>query len=284
MDQEQTQDQQAQEQDNASAIESMTAGYNKQRGITPDDEPPPPSQEEVTSEPEAPVAEEPAVPTVDETIAELKQRIADLAETPQSVRKIYGELGNIQRTIKELKQHPQTAAGTPSADVLEALKQAESVAEEFPELAGPLVKVLKAMSTHTPAVPASSPSIDIEATIAERVTAIKQQEAIEELQEEHPDYVTVRDTAEYKEWLAGKDAAFQEKFLNTWNPRVVSKGLTEFKAWRDKAQAAQEKKQSRLEAAITPKGDGGDGQPSKLPDSAGLAAGYNKVRRLQRTA
>ena len=261
-------------QDQEQVMDSMTAGYNKQRGIEPEATAVV-SEVVVAEEPTAPEA--PPPPSIDDTVADLKQRLADLSETPASVRKIYGELGNIQRTIKELKATP--TGGAPSAEYTEALKQAEAVAEEFPELAGPLVKMIKQMGHAQPAA-ASSPSIDVTAT----VTALRQQEAIEELQDEHPDYVTVRDTPEYKEWLDAKDDTYRDKFLNTWNARIVAKGLTEFKAWRDKAQAAKETKQNRLEAAITPKGEGGSAQPSKLPDSAGLANGYNKVRRLQRTA
>lgn len=265
-------------QDDTSAIEAMSAGYNKQRGIEPEIE----TEAEVVEAAVEVVPQAPPQPTLDDAVAELKQRIAALDETPASVRKIYGELGNIQRTIKELKSQPVSSA--PSAELTEALTQAEAVAEEFPELAGPLVKVLKQLGARPVAASSPNTDVDVDAVVESRVKQLREADAIEELSDEHPDFMTVRETPEYKEWLDSKDAAYRDKFLHTWNPRVVSKGLTEFKAWRDKAQAAQAGRQERLTAAITPKGEGGSEQPSKLPDSAGLSAGYNKVRRLQRSA
>jgi len=290
------------EDDNASAaMASMTAGYKRQRHIEPDVEvKAEPVVDEVTSddkgevETDAPVVAtdeaepvtaaepatpaEPAKPNVDEIISELAAKVDVLNETPASVRKIYGELGNIQRALKQLQEQPK--GGTSSAEVDAALKSAEDVAKEYPELAGPLVNVLKVISAHRPAA-ASSPAVDITSALNEGIAKQRQLDAIELLKFDHPDYVTVRTTPEYKEWLTSKDEAFRTQFNNTWNAQIVSKGLNEFKAWREKAKVAKAAKTSRLEAAITPKGDGVPAS-AKLPDSAGLSVGYEKVRKLKR--
>lgn len=281
------------------ALASMTAGYNKQRHIEPVTEAAPVADEPVVvaeaepvveaaaddavAEPVVEVEVEPVVvadpvPTVDDTIKELKAKISELDGTPGSVRKIYGELGNIQRTLKQLQEQPKSVAGTPSAEVLAAIASAEKVAKEYPELTGPLVDALKILSKQSQQT-VSSPAIDVTSAVRDGIALVRKTDAIEMLQVDHPDYVTVRDTPEYKEWLDGKDPAFRNTFKTTWNAGIVAKGLTEFKTWRSaKVQAAKAVKTQRLEAAITPKGDGVPTGSSKLPDSAGLAAGYNKVR------
>jgi hypothetical protein len=269
----------------AAALASMTAGYNKQRHIEPESAP---VVEPVVEGEAAPVVEgeaapvvEPVVeaPTVDDTIKELKAKISELDGTPGSVRKIYGELGNIQRTLKQLQEQPKPASGTSNAEVLAAIASAEKVAVEYPELTGPLVAALKVLSKQQP-MTVSSPTIDVESAVRDGIAKVHKTEAIEALKLAHPDYVTVRETPEYKEWLTAKDEAFRNTFTKTWNANIVSNGLTEFKTWREaKAQAAKAVKTTRLEAAITPKSDGPATGPSKLPDSAGLAAGYNRVRK-----
>lgn len=281
---------------NDEALASMTAGYNKQRGIEPEApavtvETPPEPETVVAAEPEVPAA--PQQPSVEDRLADLMSHVARVEDTST---KAHGKIGELNRTILQLQQRaaaqPEPQSGEVSAEVLEALKQAEAVAEEFPELAGPLVNVMKALTKRAAPQPATTPAVlaaaaaetpDIDSMVASRVEQLRMQDAIEVLADEHPDWSEVRETPEYKAWLGTKDEAFRTKFLTSKNPLYVSKQLTEFKAWRDVAQAAEQKKRQRLEGALTPEGEGTAG-PSKLPDSAGLAAGYNKVRRLRTAA
>lgn len=281
----------AAEEHNEEAMASMTAGYNKQKGITPET----PAVETPAAEPvvaeATPPAEEtplpPAAPTVEQRLDDLQKNITAMDGTPESVRRIYGELGNIKRTLQDLQK--TAVPGEPSPDLAAALAKVDEVAADFPEIAGPLAAAIKALIPQRPAAsptapaPAAAPAVqtvDVSAEIARQ----RQQDAIELLADEHPDYETVRDTPEYKEWLASKPKEFQNRFTTTWNPGIVSKGLTEFKTWRTAAQAAKDAKQKRLAAAVQPAGEGTVGGPSKLPDSAGLNVGYEKVRRLNRAA
>lgn len=54
-------------------------------------------------------------------------------------------------------------------------------------------------------------------------------EARKSLLEAHPDFETVRETNEYKTWLSSKTPAYRKRFLYTWDPAVVIRGLTELK-------------------------------------------------------
>lgn len=264
------------------ALDSITAGYNRQRGIEPD---------AVVETPEAaPVAEVPAVedppqPTVDEKLASLQQTLSELNGTPASVRKIYGELGSIKQALKELREKPAAAQepGTPSPDMAAVLAEVDRVAEEFPDLAGPLANAIKALGAQrsAPVAAAAVPLSDEDFNA--RYEARRQDDAKQALAEDHPDWATLADTPEYKGWLKTLEEGYRNRFVNTWNPSVVSKGLTEFKTWRAAAQAATTEKTNRLMAAITPAGEGAP-TPSQLPDSAGISVGYNKVRRLRTAA
>ena len=255
------------------AMDSMTAGYNKQRGIETE-----PVVVAETPVEEVEVAVElPPPPSVDDRIAELTTQVGQMRETPTQIAKLHGKIGELNRTIQQLQQ-AGGAAGEVSADVTKALAEAEAVAADFPELAGPLVNVMKALSAHRPPAAAAVAAPDFKAMLAEA----RASDAMEILSDDHPDWQALRDspTPEYKSWLESKDEAWRSRYFGSSNPLFISKQLTEFKTWRDTAQAAQEKKTKRLEGAITPKGEGTP-TTSTLPDSAGLTAGYNKVRRLR---
>lgn len=275
------------------ALDSITAGYNRQRGITPDAEPVEPvaavATETPAPEPVAEVPPEPPQPTVEEKLSALQQTIAELNGTPASVRKIYGELGSIKQTLKELREAKPAAASepaaavTPSPDLAAVLAEVDRVAEEFPDLAGPLANAIKALGAQRQPVAQAEPVQLSDEEFDRRYEARRQAEAQAALAEEHGDWETIHTTPEYKDWLKTLDDNYRNRFTTTWNPAVVSKGLTEFKTWRATAQAAKTEKEDRLKAAITPAGEGVP-NPSQLPDAAGIGVGYNKVRRLRTAA
>lgn len=265
-------------QTDAEELASLQAGYNKARGVEPPaDEPAETTQdapaetdevqagatadEPVTADPE------PTVTTLADELKALKAKVAATTSDPDAVRKLHGEIGNINRTLKALQSPPKGEEAPADDELAAALKSAEAAAEEFPEVVGPLVKALKASIARQPA--ASKPE-DIDERVTAAVSKARESDAIEALKEEHPDFETVRDTPEYKTWLASKPPEFQERFLNTWNPAVVARGLTEFKDSLKK----QVSKQTRLESAITPQGVPKQGKSSTLSDEEALMIGY----------
>lgn len=264
----------------AEELASMMAGYNKTRGETPPVEvaAEPSTEQEATpeTEPVVPAIEEqPTVKVEDlaEELKALKQKVSSSAADPDAIRKMHGEIGNINRTLKQL----QTPAAAPDSDELSAaLKDAEAVAEEFPEMAGPLVKALKAAKAAIDAKPSSGPvnQADQDEVIARKVIERKRLDDIEALDDAHPDRKEIYASQEFKTWLASKPTAYQEKLQSTWNPVIAGKGLDEFK----EARKAQQRKQDRLAAAVAPQGMQQRAQPSTLPDEAGFAAGYSKHR------
>lgn len=280
------------EQTNDEAMESMTAGYNRQRGIEPDAPAEPADAPAVEAEPTEPVAAAepetpptPQPPSFEEQLAQIRDAsTADIA-------KVHGKIGELNRTIQNLLQRPQSVTPEVSADLADALKNAEKVAEEFPDIAGPLVASIKALSTR--AVPAAAaapaaPAVDIDAVVHQRVLAERRVEAEELLAEDHADWQRYKlgpqAPADFKEWYDALPKERQERYRSTESPTVVSKYLTEYKSWAAERTAAANKKQSRLEAAVTPQGEGSAGGPSLLPDSAGLTVGYKRVRGMRSAA
>ena len=240
-------------------LESANAGYNKTRGDTP--------PVDVTPEPakvEEPAVVEPLVDLAQELIA-LKAKVAASSGDSMAVRKLHGEIGNINRTLQALTAKTEAPVND---EFTAAMIDAEAAASEFPEVLNPVLKALKASASRQ----ANVSPVDIESRVSAAIKEARESDAIESLKEEHPDYETVRKTPEYNTWLSSKPPEFQHRFITTWNPAVVAKGLSEFKD----SLKAKERKHNRLETAVAPQGVPVKPTSSTLSDDAGFAAGYYK--------
>jgi hypothetical protein len=211
--------------------------------------------------------------TVSDLSAELKalkEKVAASHEDAGTVRKLHGEIGNINRTLLEMKNPPPAPVEDTDAAELDAL------IEEYPDLVGPLVKTLRATQAQLANLQ-HRPTDDIDQRVSQTIASIRQEDAAETLAMEHPDYRSLPGTPEYEGWLSNKTPEFQERFRNTWNPAVVSRGLTEFKESLKK----RESKQERLSSAITPKGVSRKVGESTLSDEEAVWAGYNSGHKRQ---
>lgn len=249
-------------------LSELMAGYEPSRSeeLPEGDvqtETPPDNEVETEQPPEITVSD------LSEELKALKEKVAASHGDADTVRKLHGEIGNINRTILEMQKPPPAPVEDPDAAELDALM------EEYPDLAGPLIKTLRA--TQAKLANLQQPTEDIDQRVAEKIATIRQEEAAETLAIEHPDYKSLPGTPEYESWLSSKPPEFQEKFRTTWNPAVVSRGLTEFKESLKKREAKQE----RLTAAITPKGVSRQAGASTLTDEEALWAGYNSGHKRQ---
>ena len=293
----------AAEQSEDEVMAALVAGYNgtTARGEQPPADPQPEAESE-TPEPQGnvpspdPVEEKPEQPGISALTEELKtlrEKVKTTAGDADVIRRMHGEIGNINRTLTQLQKSQEQATAKPEQAPAEdefaaALTQAEKVADEFPELAGPLVKVIKTMKDRMAQTTQPAEPVDVHALVTNEISKLRQQDeedAKSDLLADHPDYTTVRETAEYKAWLSSKTPEFQKRFTTTWNPAVVSKGLTEFKdSMKTKEQpAAQAKpdKIKRLEAAVAPQGVPHKPQPSTISDEEALLRGYNSGPKRQ---
>lgn len=242
---------------------SLNAGFAKVRG----DEPP----AEVKPEPVEPVEVVAAVEPEPEPEPDEIEKFR--GETTKNIEKIYGKFGEIQRTLQQLQAKP-VAQATDNTEALGRIK------EEFPELAELLIPAIAGRA---------GPSTNVDEVVSQRVNEAlqKQEVALEQrlLRKDHKDADAIINSERFVEWLRQQPAEVQTEISTTNNADTLSEGLTKFKTWRDAADNAQKaaseqhrRKQARLEGAITPTGVAA-ARPSKLPDEAGLSAGFNKVRR-----
>ena len=235
------------------------------------------SDEDSDDEPhlEAEPAKLSAQEAVSQQLEDLKAQVRELASKnadSETVRKMHGEIGNINRTLQKLKALEKAKA--PADDELAAaLKSAEEVAEEFPDFAGPLVKALKVLQSR---MPAAAPEQDTQAEVvdpAELERNARVKAAIESLDEVHPDRHAIRETKEFKDWFAAKPPEYQSQVKTSWNAAVVAQCFTDFKA----TVAARKRKQERLDAAATPQGLP-RATPSAISDEQAARIGYERAR------
>lgn len=242
----------------AIALSEVTAGYDKT----------PARSDKLPAEVVAEPLVEVTAPDLAAELRDLKARVTASQGEADSVRRLHGEIGNINRTLLKL----QTPAPAPD----EGDAALDAIGEGYPELAALVTAAKNSRLAQLSQAPEDDGTRKA-ARQAERRSE-REEDAMELLSEEHPDYMTVRETPEYKAWLRGKSAEFQTRFASTWNPAIVSRGLDEFKDSLKK----REVKQTRLAGAITPQGVSQKVGQHTLSDEEAQWVGYNKGRnRLQ---
>jgi pyruvate/2-oxoglutarate dehydrogenase complex dihydrolipoamide acyltransferase (E2) component len=239
---------------------------------TPDPEDEPDAQAEAT---DAATQPDPTA-TIKQQLDDLKAQVKEMAATGADVRKMHGDIGEINRTLKQLKALEK--ADAPAVDELAAaMKEAEEQAAEYPEIAGPLLKALKALEARIPQQPSADkddnePVDPPDPTLAVRIA--REQAAIDALNEVHPDRIEIKESPQFKKWFAAwKTPEYRTKVTSSWNPAVVAEPFTDYKAWL----AAQKRKQERIEAAVTEKGVPAGG-PTAISDEEAARIGYERAR------
>lgn len=262
---------------------SLSAGFNKVRGIEAEEQDKPAAVETPPAEVEPPQAAEPAQEPMVEALTpeEMRAALAKLPEleqfkgmTSQELQKLHGKMGEFNRTLQSLR-----AAGNPANS--EAHKAAmQKFTSEYPDLAEIVTPLFQGVGGGGVSTEEITRIVDerVGQVKAETTQTIEQLRAELALTEQHPDWKTVINTPEYQAWLASRPETFRSEFLNTWDHGFVAKGLTEFKTWRSTTYKQQEAKQRRLAGAVTPTGVPSR-TPGRIPDSKGLSAGFNRVRR-----
>lgn len=248
------------------AAADMSAGFNKVRGAQTDEptqavDPTPPTQKPGLSDDE-----------LRSLVAKMPELDAFKGQTAQEMQKLHGKLGEFNRTLQAMQQAPSAA----NSDAAKAARQ--KLTDEYPELAETILPlIVEGRSSVSQEQIGQLVKGQVDASMAEA----RQETAAFLLSQAHPDWQTVRTTDAYKAWLPTLKDEDRQEFLNTWDPGLVSTKLAEFKKWRDDSFSKTREKQTRLTQAIPPAGvPGRAGQ--KLPDSAGLSVGFNRVRGLNR--
>lgn len=201
-------------------------------------------------------------------------------------KEVLGHVGQLRQALKEAAAARTTGSGAPlkvAKDMLKRLNQ-----DGYEELAEALAEDLSAVLQ----APASAGAIDLEAVTKSvndrldvRVGEISREYEKKLLTLAHEDWPEMWASNDFKLWKGTLSADAQKQLDSSWDAAFLAKQLTAFKAWRKKestastsAKEAKEAQDKRLAAAVTPKGTHST-TASRLPDAAGLNAGFNKVRK-----
>jgi hypothetical protein len=290
------------------AMEQANAGYARQKGArtaakaaapapepTPEpvtsEAPPAETQQEAAAEetpapaPEANLSAAPDLTAAMTQLTDLKSVVNELAQhvkgssAASEIRKLQGEIGSINRTLKQLSKSDDAPA-----DLAAAIADVEKLSGEYPEVGGAMLKLAKAMqqaaaNAPKPEEPATEVESDSTRTTATQVPAVaktaeqfEQEAAVKYLNELHPDRKQIHAMPEFDQWLSKKPPEYQTRVKTSWNPAVLSGMYDEFKAFRSK----KVEKQARLEATVTPKGTVVNPTPtSPTPEEAAMR-GYQR--------
>ena len=266
------------------ASASLSAGFNKVRGTTdeaaeikaaePGNEPPAEVELESDSN-DAPEIEPLSQDELRAALAKLPELEQFKGLTAGELQKLHGKMGEFNRTLQNLQTSGKPANSAAHKAALQKLT------DEYPELAETMAPLFEAAGSG-PGVSTEQISEIVKQQVgqaqAETTKTIAELRAQMALTKAHPDWEDLPSTPAYAQWMKSRPAEFQQEFNNTWDTGFVAKGLTEFKKWRDTTYAKQQTKQARLAGAVTPTGVPSRTQ-GRLPDSAGLSAGFNRVRK-----
>lgn len=244
--------------------DSLAAGFNRVRGIEETPHTPEATQQELRQVDDQP-AEEPAP----EQILEPSEVAALREQLERDLSKVHGKIGEINKHVIGLQR--QTGADNEQRKV--ALGK---LRDDYPELADSIEPLLSGGGISQE---------QITQMVNEQLAAERDQltKAIAQakLTAKHPDWEEVKASREFNEWFNAKPEDERQAVSSTWDSGAVSKLFTDFKGHQAAIQAQERSKQAKLAGAATPRGAPSTAaRQSRVPDSAGLAAGFNRVRRL----
>lgn len=254
-----------------------------------------PAAEEAAAQAE-PVAQDPPAPEyvqiTREDLAGLKASAAAVEELRATLTsqtdKTFGKIGGLERLVKELQ------ATTPSGEAVELSEEdMAEFAQEYPELANMqravLNKALGKIKLRGTGTEQGFAPEQIDELVSQRLQPALDgvSEQVERLVEsrllakEHPDWKEIVDAGNpdsknpYRTWLAAQPAEYQTQVNTSSDSGVIGASIAKFKT-AAKAQQAISQRQSRIDAAVTPRGVGGNAAPSSSDDddfNAGFTSG-----------
>jgi hypothetical protein len=210
--------------------------------------------------------------------AEMKAAAARVSSYDQQFAKAFGTIGNMQKTINELRNQ------TPRDLEVKMPETAfTKMAKDFPELAELSREEFKAALDGLKAAGNAKPDAE---TIKNTLIELE----VEDLEDAYPDWRTIVGAVESKEqadpdnafrkWLATKDQSYQDRINGTIRAPVIQRAIrlfqNETKAPKQPATPPRnDARAARIAAAVQPRGDGaGTGTGGKSDDDM-FMEGFN---------
>jgi hypothetical protein len=253
---------------------SFAASFNDD--VRVDETPTEPVEEAEPAEAQA-EAPEPSAEVAGVTQEQLTAMLAKLPKidevenmTASEMRKVYGKLGEFNRTLQELQK--ASAEHKPSVKLTST--SFKRLSEEYPEIA----EILAADFNDSGVSGGSNDVSQLEPLVTQRVAQVQDQ-LQKEMQTnlltiQHRDYLSVVQSDDFKVWMQTIPAEDQEKIGNTWDAMYLGEKISSFKEWRDKKTESSMNRKQRLERAITPKGLQQKAQQAALSEQDGFMAAF----------
>lgn len=185
---------------------------------------------------------------------DLKARAALVDEIKATQDKSFGTFG---RTIKGLQD--QVAAFSNGSGVEIDQADIDALREDFPPLAAALEKVRNLRAIPTGGIDQNAIGELVQQRLAPAVQEAERRMELRMLAREHPDYATVDQDPRFKAWIGAQPADFQQGLAQasaSYDSVAVGQALTKFKASLKAPAPSPQQRQSRMQAAVTPRGSG----------------------------
>jgi len=191
--------------------------------------------------------------------------------------RLYGKIGELNRAIQELKQQQQTPAKP--AGVKLSANQFKRLSQDYPDLAEAIAEDFAELNVSSGE---KDQPVDIEALITPRLEAIQQQikaESEQQMELRLMSYMrpSWRDDVQSQDFTLFKSQLspdVSKKFDESWDATYINDILSQYDAWKDKANTPRQDKSKRLEQAIQPRSTVADHTPSDIDQ---FEAGFKSV-------
>lgn len=194
-----------------------------------------------------------------------KAREVDKLKEQQS--KIFGAMGSMKQSMTALQARQQG----PSAPVNVNLKR---LSQEYPEMAQSLMEDLRE-SLGSGGGGGVNPEV-VERMVSDRMESFGKSTELKLLSVMHPDWRAIPSTPEFVQWKGTLAPDELQVVEDSWDSASVGEALGRFKAWKSRASQTKQQRQSRLEAAVTPRGTR-QATPS-MTDNDAFLSGFKSVR------
>lgn len=203
----------------------------------------------------------------EDQVKELLNKAAEVDKLKERESKLFGTLGSLKQSIDAIKSQPQAPQGS-AVKLNGALKR---LSAEFPEMAAMLSEDLnEALQGSAGAGGYDNAALDSRLEQSSKAMELKL------LSMAHRGWEKDVQTPEFAQWK-GTLAPDELQIVNdSWDAVSVSAVLDKFKEWKGAATQTKQVRQSRLEAAITPRGNKAP-TPSLSEDDA-FIAGFKSAR------
>lgn len=200
----------------------------------------------------------------EEELRALLDKTSEVDRLKASESKLFGSLGALRQAVDALKSQPRQSGAALQGKLTR-------LAAEYPEMAELLADDLREALTGAP-----TPSADVHQVVSEQLQATSRQYESKLLSVMHPDWKSIPASAEFAQWKGTLTPDELHVVNDSWDALAIGEVLTRFKNWKGQTQKTQQQRQSRLAAAVTPKG-ARQAQPA-MSDSDAFVAGFNAVR------